>query len=223
MSLSLVVFAYTGYAQCFIRKGAMTNTFTIADISFYSSSVVKEAAAIENIDVDQNTLVITRFASPVNDFAELIAVASHKGLCLLEYSDTGRVERQLALLKKYHAAPLTVGNSPFFALLYQQLHAYFSGTLTHFTVPLDIRGTAFQIQAWDALLTIPYGETRSYQQQAEAINNPKAVRAVANANRNNRVSIIIPCHRVIGKNGTMTGYGGGIWRKEYLLNLEVRT
>ncbi len=198
----------------------MTNTFSIADIPLYSSPIVGEVTTKE-IDVDQNTLVITRFTLPVNDFAELIAVASYKGLCLLEYSDTGRVERQLALLKKYHTASLAVGNSPFFALVYQQLHAYFSGTLTHFTVPLDIRGTAFQMQAWDALLTIPYGETRSYQQQAEAINNPKAVRAVANANRNNRVSIIIPCHRVIGKNGTMTGYGGGIWRKEYLLNLEV--
>jgi len=200
----------------------MTSTFSIADIPFYCPSSIAEDVRVKEVDVEQNMLLVTRFSSPVNDFAELIAVASNKGLCLLEYSDTGRVERQFSSLKKYHAAPLVVGNSPFFALLYQQLHAYFAGTLTHFTVPLDIRGTAFQMQAWDALLTIPYGETRSYQQQAEAINNPKAVRAVANANRNNRVSIIIPCHRVIGKNGTMTGYGGGIWRKEYLLNLEVR-
>jgi O-6-methylguanine DNA methyltransferase len=220
MPLSLVVFIYTNCAQLFMRRAVMINTFSIAEIPLYSSLIVEEVTTKE-IDVEQNTLVMTRFSSPVKDFAELIAVASHKGLCLLEYSDTGRVERQLASLKKYHTATLVAGNSPFFASLNQQLHAYFAGTLTHFTVPLDIRGTAFQMQAWNALLTIPYGETRSYQQQAEAINNPKAVRAVANANRNNRVSIIIPCHRVIGKNGTMTGYGGGIWRKEYLLNLEV--
>ena len=188
----------------------MTESINIGDIPFYSS----EHTEINHTSIRQNTLVMTRFASPVSDFAEFIAVASDKGICLVEYSDTGRVERQLALLKKYHAATIVIGDSPFFALLHQQLQAYFAGKLTDFSVPLDIRGTAFQMQAWDALLTIPCGETRSYQQQAEAIKNPKAVRAVANANRNNRVSILIPCHRVIGKNGTMTGYGGGIWRKE---------
>ena len=70
------------------------------------------------------------------------------------------------------------------------------------------------------MLKIPFGQTRSYQEQADTIGNRNAVRAVANANRNNRISILIPCHRVIGKNGTMTGYGGGVWRKEYLLKLE---
>ena len=193
----------------------MTKSINSEDIPFYSASDAEMDTSMCN-----NTLVMTCFASPISDFAELIVVASDKGICLVEYRNTGRVERQLALLKKYHQAAIMIGNSPFFALLHQQLIAYFAGTLTRFSIPLDIRGTPFQMQAWDALLTIPYGETRSYQQQAEAINNPKAVRAVANANRNNRVSILIPCHRVIGKNGTMTGYGGGIWRKEYLLALE---
>lgn len=198
------------------EKTVMKGSSNIENIPLYNPSSAKNET-----EIDGNTLVITRFASFVSDFAELIAVASDKGICLLEYSDTGRVEQQLARLEKYHAATVVQGNSAFFVLLYQQLDAYFAGTLTDFTLPLDIRGTPFQMQVWDALLTIPYGETRSYQQQAEAINNPKAVRAVANANRNNRVSIIIPCHRVIGKNGTMTGYGGGIWRKEYLLALET--
>lgn len=195
----------------------MTDVFSMQNIPLYQSSMTEAYT-----EVDDNTLVMARFTSLADDFSEFIVVASNEGVCLLEYSDTGRIEWQLASLKKHHAARVVMGYSPFFALLYKELQAYFSGTLTDFTVPLDVRGTAFQMQTWDALLAIPYSETRSYQQQAEAINNPKAVRAVANANRNNRVSIIIPCHRVIGKNGTMTGYGGGIWRKEYLLNLEGR-
>jgi AraC family transcriptional regulator of adaptative response/methylated-DNA-[protein]-cysteine methyltransferase len=106
-------------------------------------------------------------------------------------------------------------------LLSKQLKQYFAGTLTEFTVPLDLPGTEFQQQVWHVLQTIPFGKTRSYQQQAEAINNPKAVRAVAKANGDNRISIIIPCHRVIGKNGQLTGYGGGLWRKQRLLELET--
>lgn len=168
---------------------------------------------------DENSIVLARFNSP---FGELLAGATEAGLCLLEYMDTQRIEVQLARLKKSHGGDIVNANSHYFSLLEQQLKAYFMGELSEFSIPLDLHGTVFQQQAWAALQTIPYGETRSYQQQAIAIGNPKAVRAVANANRNNKISIIIPCHRVIGKNGTMTGYGGGIWRKEYLLNLEKK-
>ncbi len=165
-----------------------------------------------------NTLVVTHISTP---FGQLLAGASTKGICLLEFTDTQRLERQVPRMEKAFCGKVIDGNSPFFKILEAQLDAYFSGEIEDFKeVPLDIRGTDFQVKTWNALINIPYGETRSYQQQAEAINNPKAVRAVANANRNNRISIIIPCHRVIGKNGTMTGYGGGIWRKEYLLKLE---
>ncbi|MCB8565368.1 methylated-DNA--[protein]-cysteine S-methyltransferase [Fusobacterium ulcerans] len=103
----------------------------------------------------------------------------------------------------------------------EQLKEYFAGKRKTFDVKLDIsQGTEFQQEAWKALLTIPYGETRSYQDQAIAMKNSKAVRAVGGANHNNPISIIIPCHRVIGKNGKLTGYGGGLFRKEYLLDLE---
>ncbi len=103
----------------------------------------------------------------------------------------------------------------------KQLKEYFDGKRKVFDVKLDIsQGTEFQQEAWKALLDIPYGETRSYQEQAAAIKNPKAVRAIGGANHNNPISIIIPCHRVIGKNGKLTGYGGGLFRKEYLLDLE---
>ena len=98
---------------------------------------------------------------------------------------------------------------------------YFDKKRKVFDVKLDIsQGTEFQQEAWKALLDIPYGETRSYQEQAAAVKNPKAVRAIGGANHNNPISIIIPCHRVIGKNGKLTGYGGGLFRKEYLLDLE---
>ncbi|HIO93148.1 MAG TPA: methylated-DNA--[protein]-cysteine S-methyltransferase [Leucothrix mucor] len=167
----------------------------------------------------QHSIVIARIKTP---FGDLLTSATTQGICLLEFTDTDRIPMQLARLKKSYTATIIAGNSEFFAPLAQQLQSYFNGALKIFDIPLDIKGTEFQMQVWQALQNIPYGETRSYQEQAEFIDNPKAVRAVANANRNNKISIIVPCHRVIGKNGTMTGYGGGIWRKEYLLELEKK-
>lgn len=106
----------------------------------------------------------------------------------------------------------------------QQLSEYFTGTRRHFELPLDYQGTAFQEAAWQGLLTIPYGTTWNYQELATAIGRPKAIRAVGQANRRNPLAILIPCHRVIGKNGKMTGYGGpseaGLRFKEQLLALE---
>ncbi|NAW78372.1 methylated-DNA--[protein]-cysteine S-methyltransferase [Vibrio sp. V33_P6A3T137] len=102
----------------------------------------------------------------------------------------------------------------------QQLEEYFAGQRTQFCLPLAATGTPFQRSVWQALGNIPYGETWSYQQLAEAIGNPKAVRAVGLANGKNPLSIIVPCHRVIGKNGKLTGYAGGIERKAGLLALE---
>lgn len=102
----------------------------------------------------------------------------------------------------------------------QELDLYFQGRLKVFATPLETIGTAFQQQVWNALLTIPYGETRSYKEQAQQLGNPKAVRAVAAANGQNKVSILIPCHRVIGSDGKLTGYAGGLNRKQSLLALE---
>ncbi|GAK86384.1 methylated-DNA-protein-cysteine methyltransferase [Vibrio ponticus] len=110
-----------------------------------------------------------------------------------------------------------------FALLYEtktQLDEYFAGIRNQFELPLAAQGTAFQTQVWQALTTIPFGETWSYQQLADAIDNPKAVRAVGLANGKNPISIIVPCHRVIGKSGKLTGYAGGVERKAALLKLE---
>lgn len=101
-----------------------------------------------------------------------------------------------------------------------QLRAYFTGDLTEFDLTYDMAGTDFQKRVWSALLTIPYGQTRSYGELADQIGAPKASRAVGLANGRNPISIIVPCHRVIGSNGSLTGYGGGIDRKRALLNLE---
>lgn len=105
-------------------------------------------------------------------------------------------------------------------LAVEQVDAYFGGRLKVFDLPLDMKGTPFQQSVWQALLDVPFGRTASYQQIARTVGNPKAVRAVGAANGQNPVSIIVPCHRIIGKKGGLTGYGGGLWRKEWLLRHE---
>lgn len=105
-------------------------------------------------------------------------------------------------------------------LLRAELAEYFAGALTEFTVPLALAGTPFQARVWDALRRIPHGRTRSYADLARDIGRPSAVRAVAQANARNPVAIVVPCHRVIGSDGSMVGYGGGVWRKELLLEVE---
>lgn len=105
---------------------------------------------------------------------------------------------------------------------YQQLSEYFVGTRQQFDLPLDLKGTQFQKECWQALQNIPYGQTRTYKEIAEAIGRPKAARAIGMANHVNPIMIIVPCHRVIGTNGKLTGYRGGLDVKEYLLDLEKR-
>lgn len=103
-----------------------------------------------------------------------------------------------------------------------QLAEYFAGTRKEFSCKLDMRGSPFQIKVWNELLKIPYGTTRSYGEVAKAIGTPKASRAIGSANHANRISIFIPCHRVIGSNGRLVGYGGGLDRKRWLLNHEAK-
>lgn len=114
-------------------------------------------------------------------------------------------------------------DSPVLLETERQLQEYFTGKRNHFELELDFTGTDFQKQVWQALLTIPFGETRSYSQIAEQIGNPKAVRAVGAANGRNPISIIAPCHRVVGASGGLTGFAGGLEAKQYLLTLEDRT
>jgi len=150
----------------------------------------------------------------------MIACSDENGICMLEFSDRKALPTELKDISKYFNANIIQGENPHFKTLEKELSEYFAGNLKNFTVPLSPVGTEFQKNVWKVLRKIPYGTTRSYAQQAEILGNPKAVRAVANANGLNKISIIIPCHRVIGSDGKLTGYGGGIWRKQKLLELE---
>lgn len=121
---------------------------------------------------------------------------------------------------KYPLPQYELGSDKILDQARRELDQYFAGTLRAFTVKVDPHGTEFQRKAWAALQTIPYGETRSYAQQARAIGAPKATRAIGAANGRNPIPVIIPCHRVIGANGSLTGFGGGMERKQILLELE---
>jgi AraC family transcriptional regulator of adaptative response/methylated-DNA-[protein]-cysteine methyltransferase len=150
----------------------------------------------------------------------LVAGATEEGICLLEFTDRRMLEAQFATVRKRFAAPVVPGSNEHLKLLQNELARYFAGSLRSFAVTLVYPGTPFQEEVWDELLKIPYGETRSYQQLATAVGQRKAVRAVGRANGLNRIAILIPCHRVINKDGSLCGYGGGLRRKQYLLELE---
>ncbi len=150
----------------------------------------------------------------------LMTAATSEGLCLLEFTDRNRLETQLTALQKLYQSAIVPGESKILDQLRDELAQYFAGTLKQFTVPLAYRGTPFQMRVWDALRRIPYGETRSYAELGREIGAPNASRAVGHANGQNRIAIVIPCHRVLNQNGELGGYGGGLWRKRLLLNLE---
>jgi len=158
-------------------------------------------------------LFIKRYDSPLGTY---ILVSSPHGLVrVLPEAENSRVPRW----QRYGANRQNGGEHNEAAA--DQLQEYFAGRLRKFSVPLDLRGTPFQRQVWEQLGHIPYGETRSYRQIAQALGRPKAARAVGQATGSNPVAIIVPCHRVIGANGRLTGYGGGLPRKQDLLELEA--
>jgi len=165
-------------------------------------------------------VVVTRVLTPLGP---LVAGATDDGLCLLEFADRPMLETQIKRLRTYMDCAVTPGDNPHIERIQQQLTEYFDGTRTAFSVPLVVPGTDFQRQVWEALQQIPYGETRSYHDIARTIDNPKAVRAVGRANGDNRIPIVIPCHRVVRADGTLGGYGGELWRKRFLLGLEGHT
>jgi AraC family transcriptional regulator of adaptative response/methylated-DNA-[protein]-cysteine methyltransferase len=150
----------------------------------------------------------------------MIAVAADQALLLLEFADRRMVPTQLQRLGRLLGCRYEEGEAPVFDVVRRQLDEYFVGRRRTFDLRLATPGTPFQRAAWDALRTIPFGATRSYAEQAAALGRPSAVRAVARANGDNRIAIIIPCHRIIGSDGSLTGYGGGLWRKRRLLDHE---
>ena len=152
----------------------------------------------------------------------MVAGATEDGVCLLEFIDRRMLPTEYRDLKRLLKTTFEEGLNLHLVQLKEQLKEYFEGSLKVFSVPLVTPGSDFQKAVWNELLKIPYGTTRSYLGQAVALGKPDAIRAVANANGMNRISIVIPCHRVIGSDGRLTGYGGGLKRKRWLLDHEKK-
>ncbi|HEV2601756.1 MAG TPA: methylated-DNA--[protein]-cysteine S-methyltransferase [Candidatus Babeliales bacterium] len=172
------------------------------------------------MDKKQTTLYSETLQTPLG---VMIAIADEHDLYLLEFTDNKKLDQKIKKLTKETEGTIAPGISAPLQSIQQELVAYFAGTLTSFKTPLKLSGTEFQKTAWKELLKIPYGKTTSYAQQAIAIQKETAYRAVANANGANRLAIIIPCHRIITSANTLGGYGGGIARKQWLIEHEKNT
>jgi AraC family transcriptional regulator of adaptative response/methylated-DNA-[protein]-cysteine methyltransferase len=162
---------------------------------------------------------ITKIETPIG---EMIAGATDEGVCLLEFSNRKMLPFEYKELIRLLNTSINDGENNHTLELREQLGEYFEGKRKEFKLSLVIPGTEFQKLVWKGLLNIPYGSTRSYYEQALEVKRPDSVRAVANANGMNRISIVIPCHRVIGTDGQLTGYGGGLRRKRWLLDHEKK-
>ncbi|MDJ0656728.1 MAG: methylated-DNA--[protein]-cysteine S-methyltransferase [Xanthomonadales bacterium] len=165
------------------------------------------------------TILVRRIVTPLG---AMVAGATGQGVCLLEFSDRRAFERQVKTLMGRLNAVLLPGTNTYLDRLDDELQQYFDGALSEFSVPLQVPGTPFQQMVWKHLRQVPYATTTSYGELAARIGRPTASRAVARANGDNRLAILIPCHRVVGANGDLTGYGGGLWRKQRLLDIEMR-
>lgn len=160
---------------------------------------------------------MTEISTPLGP---MLAGATSEGVCLLEFTNRIRLEKEFIDLQKLLSAVMVAGRNQHLDQLENELSEYFKGERKIFSVPLHTPGNEFSQSVWKSLLKIPYGKTCSYKEQAEMMNNPKAIRAIASTNGRNRLAIIIPCHRVIGSNGTMTGYAAGVDKKKWLLKFE---
>ncbi|OHD70451.1 MAG: XRE family transcriptional regulator [Spirochaetes bacterium RBG_16_49_21] len=159
----------------------------------------------------------TRITTPLGP---MLAGATDEGICLLEFIDRRMIETQIKRLSTRLRARFTPGINPHLIRLQYEIDQYFSGARKQFSVPLAAAGTEFQQKVWRMLQRLPYGKTISYKELAQMLSSPRSVRAVAGANGDNMIALLIPCHRVIGSDGNLTGYGGGLRRKKYLLDLE---
>jgi AraC family transcriptional regulator of adaptative response/methylated-DNA-[protein]-cysteine methyltransferase len=165
-----------------------------------------------------NNIIYNIVQSPIG---ELVAGASPAGCCVCEFHDRGGFERIRTRVERRHGAQMIKGNHPLITKMELQLGEYFGGKRTAFALELDLKGTSFELSVWKELLAIPYGATRAYGGMAKLLGKPGAARAVGKANGSNFLAIIVPCHRVIQEDGSLRGYGGGLWRKKFLLDLEA--
>ncbi len=189
-------------------------------LSGFNDAVKKLTGNSPSKAKDSKVVVATRILTPLGP---MVAMASDEGVCLLEFVEGKMLETQIKRVIKYLNCVIVPGFNKHLKNLKTQLEEYFAGKRTEFELPLNMPGTKFQLSVWKQLQKLPYGKTTSYEDVAKKIENKNAVRAVATANGDNRLAIIIPCHRVIGKDGKLRGYGGGLWRKKWLLDFEERT
>jgi AraC family transcriptional regulator, regulatory protein of adaptative response / methylated-DNA-[protein]-cysteine methyltransferase len=211
-----------GRALATLRQGEKSVTHTAYENGYESLSAFYDAfRGLLDITPGRaraaQPLHFTRITTPLGP---MLAAAREDALCLLEFIDRRMLETQLQRLgRRLGGSPVPAAND----VLEQtqaELDEYFAGSLRAFTVPLSPAGTDFQHRVWEVLRGIPYGTTRSYGEQARILGMPTATRAVARANGDNPIAVIVPCHRVVGADGRLTGYGGGLWRKRWLLDHE---
>jgi AraC family transcriptional regulator of adaptative response/methylated-DNA-[protein]-cysteine methyltransferase len=212
-----------GLALGEVRKGSRVDEARNGS-GFESESGFREA--FTKIFGESPTHVKTRaplFAERINTpLGAMIAVADDEGLRLLEFVDRRATERELSILRKRLGTNIVPGEHRQLTATRLQLADYFSGKTLEFEIPLAPVGSDFQLRAWKILRSIPAGETRSYSWMAKRLGDENARRAVGRANGTNMICIVIPCHRVIRADGTLCGYGGGLWRKKWLLDHERR-
>ena len=210
-----------GGALAHIQKGRTVTTAAgdagYESLSAFNEAFAKFAGTSPTTARARSVVHVTRVESPVG---QLVLGATDDALVLLEFVDRRRLPTQIARVGKALGCVFAPGETPVLRRARRQIDEYFAGQRRAFDLPLGIHGTPFQEQVWRVLLEIPAGETRSYKDVAAALGRPEAVRAVARANGDNRLAIVIPCHRVIGADGKLVGYGGGLWRKQRLLELE---
>jgi AraC family transcriptional regulator of adaptative response/methylated-DNA-[protein]-cysteine methyltransferase len=205
-------------------KGGQDSLLAGLDTGYESSSGFREAFAQEfgmppGQAEDVSALQATELETPLRP---MIAIASSRGLCLLEFLDRRALFTEMRQLRSRFGVAIVPGTNPHLAQLTTELGEYFAGTRRRFDVALDTKGTPFQQRVWDRLREIPYGATVSYSHIAKGAGNPNAVRAVGRANGQNPIAIVVPCHRVVQADGSLCGYGGGLWRKRWLLEHESR-
>lgn len=208
-------------AQHELRRGAALDQ-VIVNSAWESHSGFREAftrlvGAPPGRAREGEPVIASTWNSPLGT---LVAAAVDEGVVLVEFGDIARLERQAPTLRRWFKGPVVAGRHPHLAAVFGELEEYFAGERREFTVPLAVRGSPFELAVWRALSAIPYGTTCSYADVARTIGNPRAVRAVGSANGRNRIPIIIPCHRVVNTGGKLGGYGGGLWRKVRLLEIE---
>ena len=175
---------------------------------------------MDNLPFKRKNELLINLSQLETPLGNMFACAIEQGICLLEFTDRKLLENQFKVLAKLLNAPILKGPNKHIDILQHQLQEYFDGNRKEFSVPLVTPGTEFQQSVWRELQKIPYGSTLSYKQQSLALNKPGAIRAVAHANGMNRIAIVIPCHRVIGSGGKLTGYSGGEERKRWLIEFE---